>query len=273
MPPRFWNALASRLAPFRRELAFGAALGITGFVSCFSLLLKYEKGQEVLWWLPPCVFLSFIVMSWSLALLDLIRLNRGPPAKSRWGLGFARFQACFQTFSFLILVLVTLATPILIVKAYAAPPADQAQPPGAGCTYDQTNQLDKLKSIAATKANSRLIPQRRQVSWIEKDQTEWSLTYGGCAHLGFSVAARRKQALPMKQDEVLRAAVRMATVHWDSQDADALSTAIAAGKFERRTERKVTLYAIAREDYDAFEVEYHFAKGMEQIRIRWLRTF
>ena len=244
-------------------------MGIAGVTASFSVLLKYEKGQEVDTWLPPCLFLSAIVMFWSLGLLQLIGLNRVPSANSKWGLCLMWFRTWFMTFWFVLLVLATLAAPILIVQARAASPTE----PAAECTYDQANQLGKLRSIAATKANARLIPHQRQVSWIEKDQTQWSLSYGGCAHFVFSVTASRKRAMPMKQEEVLQAALRMAKAFWDPPDADALGTAIASGKFERRTEQGGTLYAFTRKDYDAFEVEHDFTKGMEQISIRWLRSF
>jgi hypothetical protein len=165
-----------------------------------------------------------------------------------------------------------LLTAATLLPARAAPLA-QALPPEAACTYDQANQLNKLKRIAAAKANSRLIPAQRQVSWTEKDQTHWTISYGGCAHIGFSVTASRKRAVPMKQDAVLQQAARMAKAFWDPPDADALSAAIAAGKFEKRIAQGSTLYVIPREDYDAFEIEHGFAKGRERISIRWLRSF
>jgi hypothetical protein len=165
-----------------------------------------------------------------------------------------------------------LLTAATFLPARAAPLA-QALPPEAACTYDQANQLNKLKRIAAAKANSRLIPAQRQVSWTEKDQTHWTISYGGCAHLGFSVTASSKRTVPMKQDEVLEQARRMAFAFWDPPDSDVLSTAIAARKFEQRIEEGGTLYVIPREDYDAFEIEHNFTNGREQIGIRWLRSF
>jgi hypothetical protein len=141
------------------------------------------------------------------------------------------------------------------------------------CTYDQANQLQKLQGIAATKANSRLIEAPRQVIWTGNDRTKWTLTYGGCAHLGFSVTSSRTRARPSKQDEVLQTAVQMAEEFWDPIDAEELRAAIVGRTYERHTAGTATVISIPRQDYDVFEVEHKYGKQIEQITVRWSRSF
>ena len=141
------------------------------------------------------------------------------------------------------------------------------------CTYDQSDQLKKLQSVAAAKANSRVIAGERQVTWTGRDQTHWSLVYGGCAHLGFAITSSRARKLPAKQGEVLQAAARMAAEFWDPSDAADLRAAIASGKFEKRTDQAVTHFSFAHESYDVFEVEHNFEQRTERITVRWVRSF
>ncbi len=141
------------------------------------------------------------------------------------------------------------------------------------CTYDQAAQIEKLRKVAAGKPNARVVEAKRQVTWLGKDQTRWTLVYGGCAHLGFSVTSSRMRNQPAKQGEVLRAAVKMAAEFWDSSDAQKLQAAVAGEHFEKRTDGAATRYIISRDDYEEFEVEHVFEKRKESISVHWLRNF
>jgi hypothetical protein len=143
----------------------------------------------------------------------------------------------------------------------------------AECTYDQSEQLKKLQSIAATKANARFIAGDRQVTWIGRDGTHWSLVYGGCAHLEFAVTSSRVRKLSAKRDEVLQAAERIASEFWYPVDATDLRAAIATEKFEARTDGAVTHFTVEHESYDVFEVEHEFNERVERITVRWVRSF
>jgi hypothetical protein len=159
----------------------------------------------------------------------------------------------------LLLTAMTLASP-----AYAS--VDE-------CTYDQAAQLEKLRKVAAGKPNARVVDTKRQVTWIGKDQTHWTLVYGGCAHFGFSVTSTRMRNQPAKQGEMLQTAVEMAAEFWDPADAQVLRSAVSSERFEKRTDGAATRYLISREDYDGFEIEHEFGKRKERITVRWLRSF
>lgn len=141
------------------------------------------------------------------------------------------------------------------------------------CTYDQAAQIEKLQKVASGKPNARIIEAKRQVTWFGTDRTRWTLVYGGCAHLGFSVMSSRMRNEPAKQDEVLQTAVNMAAEFWESSDAQKLQTAVAGKQFEKRTDGMATRYIISRDDYEEFEVEHAFEKRKESISVRWLRNF
>lgn len=141
------------------------------------------------------------------------------------------------------------------------------------CTYDQSAQLEKLRKVAAGKANARVDADKRQLTWTGKDQTRWTLVYGGCAHLGFTVTASHIRERPAKLGEVLQAAVRMASDFWDPADSQELRSAVTDGRFEKRTDGALTRLIISREDYDKFEIEHEFVKPRQHITVRWLRSF
>lgn len=128
MTPRFWHTVATKVKPFKRKLAFGAAIGLTGVAVSFSFLLNYDEGQQVEAWLPPCLFLSTVITFWSFGLLQLVGQYGVLPVKSKgilgnahyyWSFALNWFGAWFVTVWFLFLVVMTVATPFVLINSVA----------------------------------------------------------------------------------------------------------------------------------------------------------
>lgn len=128
MTPVFWHTVATKIKPFKRKLAFGAAIGLTGDAVSFSSLLQFDQGQQVDAWLPLCLLLSTIVVFWCLGLLQLIGRYGTLPVKSKGLLGGANyywnflsgwFGAWFLTIWFLLLAFTTIASPFILIYSNA----------------------------------------------------------------------------------------------------------------------------------------------------------
>lgn len=160
---------------------------------------------------------------------------------------------------------------LLVVLAAAI---QQTTPAAAGeCMYDQPNQLEKLRGVAASKPGARVDADARAVLWTSKDKAHWSLVYGGCDHLGLAITSTKIKSLASKPTETLQAAVKMAVEFFDPVDAADLKKAIDQKKYQIHTNRVSTYFSIENESYDVFEIEQEFKEHAESLTVRWIRSF
>lgn len=113
---RFWQAVANKVAPFKRWLIAGALLGSVAIALFFTMAFHVgvlEHGAFVL--IVPIAIGTF----WCVGLLTSLRqFGRLPPEPNRWQRATAWYFAIFSTVWFALLTLGTMA--IVLMFLYRA---------------------------------------------------------------------------------------------------------------------------------------------------------
>ena len=135
------------------------------------------------------------------------------------------------------------------------------------CTFDQANQIERLKSIVKTHPGGVLNKKTHTIIWKSPLANATSIQYEGCELLSFTINKKLAPSKILSEAEVLSLAAALASEYWDDIRSEPFISGIAERKFSISTIDDSTFYNIPREYYDSFFIEKNLSKGY--ITIKW----
>jgi hypothetical protein len=139
------------------------------------------------------------------------------------------------------------------------------------CTYDQDAQREILKAMAAPLPSVVWTTGRDGFGWSEGDRA-FTVSYGGCHHLGLSVSVEWPVDEMPTEDEIFRVGEQTAARFFSSTELALLRQAIGAREWTRKILPDGVDYALHVPDH-AFYVQTQRSGGALKVTVAWSRTF
>jgi hypothetical protein len=156
-----------------------------------------------------------------------------------------------------------LAAPILLLHIAAA---------GETCTYDQDAQREQLNTWASDLPSVSWMPMEIGFSWTQDDRS-YSLTYGGCHHLGHRVSVEWPASELPTESEALRVGKNLAERFWSPVELALLDQSVEGRAWTHEASSNGETFLLRVTDYSEFYVRSERAEHGVRVTIFWSRNF
>ena len=141
------------------------------------------------------------------------------------------------------------------------------------CTYDEANQLAKLAELKNSIVGSSLNKEAREVAWTGTDGKKYSITYGGCDHLGHRITVTEANGVPATKPELFRIWQELADAYWWTGENVILKRALEASEYTSESSGSGVRYDVVGTDYAEMYLESRQEGAVVVVTVAWVRTF
>jgi hypothetical protein len=141
------------------------------------------------------------------------------------------------------------------------------------CTYDEADQLARLRALAQSVHSGHLNESARKVTWVGSVGEEYSVSYGGCDHLGHEITVANLVKVMPTEPELLEISQKLANEYWQDGEQKLLGKALETGKFTRDISDVRTRFDVTGTHYSEMYVEARQEAGTVVVALGWVRDF
>ena len=141
------------------------------------------------------------------------------------------------------------------------------------CTYNEQDQIKKLRQLSESVEGSVLNEATRELAWTGTDKKEYSVTYGGCDHLGHRIQVKTLAGQRPTERELFDTAIGLAAQYWWGGEGRLLKEALEHDRYVvERSESRIR-YDLTGTDYAELYIESWQDGAATLISLGWVRDF
>ncbi|MBV6412599.1 MAG: hypothetical protein OMOMHJEC_00371 [Xanthomonadales bacterium] len=141
------------------------------------------------------------------------------------------------------------------------------------CVYDEADQLAKLTELKKSIEGASLNEEAWEVTWTGTDGRKYSVSYGGCDHLGHRITVTETNGTLSTKPELFEIWQELADAYWWSGEDVVLKRALEAGQFTSESSASGVRYDVTGTDYAEMYLESRQEGKAVVVTVGWVRTF
>lgn len=143
----------------------------------------------------------------------------------------------------------------------------------SACTYDQADQISKLRELSSSVDDGSLDEARQEFSWKDTAGRHFSVVYGGCDHLGLRISRTEPNRTLPTEPELFAIALELAEIPTWNHEVLILRQALENRSFERVVREDKLSFEVSGTDYAEMVLTADASSDRLVVTVGWVRNF